>query len=99
MGIMGLLDGDNDAYREAIYGWGAVLDQITDNQKIRITWKGKKPKTGYAYLDVKGRPGIRLTRTSNRWYDLLQYHTPLICLEVEAGKGWKVIWERVANGA
>ena len=92
-----MIDGDSNAYTEAIYGWGVALDQVTDGQKIRVTWKRDKPKTGYAYLADRHYPGVRLTRTSSRWYHLLQYHNPLIRLEVEEGKGWKVIWERATN--
>ena len=89
-----IVDGDSNAYTDAIYGWGVALEQVADGQKIRVTWKGKKPKTGYAYLENRHYSGIRLTRTSNRWYELLRYQTPLIKLEIEDGKNWKTIWER-----
>jgi len=89
-----IVDGDSDAFTEAIYGWGEALEQVNDGQRIRITWRGKKPKTGYAYLEDRHTPGIRLTRTTSKWYQLLQYHTPLVKLEIESGKNWKTIWER-----
>ena len=92
------IDGDKNAYSEAVYGWGVVLEQVTDGQKIRVTFGKDKPKTGYAFLKYPNNPGVRYTKTSMRWWELLQYGKPLVRLEVEGDGGWVVIWEReVAN--
>lgn len=88
------IDGDSNAYREAIYGWGVALEQVTDGQKIRVTFGKDKPKSGYAYLKNRNLPGVRYTKTSMRWWELLQYYKPLVRLEVEGEGGWVVIWER-----
>jgi hypothetical protein len=39
----------NSAYKDALYGWEPVSENIRLGQKIRITFDGLKPKTGYAY--------------------------------------------------
>ena len=64
MNILNAIDGDSNAFTEAIYGWGEALEQVNDGQRIRVTWKGRKPKTGYAYLEDCHTPGIRLTHTT-----------------------------------
>jgi len=91
------IDGDSNAYREAIYGWGVALEQVQDGEKIRVTFGKDKPKTGYAYLKNRNFPGVRYTKTSMRWWELLQYHKPLIRLEVQREGNWETIWERKTN--
>ena len=37
------------AYGEALNGWSLCEDEILLGHKIRVTFNGLKPKTGYAY--------------------------------------------------
>ncbi len=94
MSVLNLIDGDSNAYKEAIYGWGVPLEQVADGQKIRVTFKGERAKTGYAYLANRQFPGIRWTKTSRRWWELLRYQKPLVKLEIQDGENWVTIWER-----
>ena len=76
--------GDGNAYNESVFGWGEAGKDIMHNDKIRITFTGKKPRVGYAYCPKwqGGLRGIRYTANSGKWWDLLNYNNPLIKLEV-----------------
>lgn len=89
----------NDTYREALEGWGKVEEEVKIGHKIRVTFKGLKPKTGYAYKEEGAWLGIRYTWKSMRWWSLLNYNNPLIKLELEVmdGQGrseFKTLWEK-----
>jgi hypothetical protein len=90
---------DNSAYSEAIYGWGEKESEIRLGQKIRVSFTGLRPKTGYAYKEEGAWLGIRYTWRSMRWWSLLNYNNPLIKLEAQEldGEGnayWITLWER-----
>ncbi len=90
---------DNSAYSEAIYGWGEKESEIRLGQKIRVSFTGLRPKTGYAYKEEGSWLGIRYTWSSRTWWSLLNYNNPLIKLEVQEldGEGnayWTTLWER-----
>jgi hypothetical protein len=87
------------AYFDAMNGWGKVEDQIRIGQKIRISFNGLNPKTGYAYKEEGAWLGIRYTWRSQRWWSLLNYNNPLIKLEIEnlddqGNAKWTTLWER-----
>jgi hypothetical protein len=87
------------AYSEAVEGWSEPSDTIRLGQKIRVTFEGLKPKTGYAYREDGAWLGIRYTWRSHRWWSLLNYNNPLVKLEVEEldGQGrasYRTLWER-----
>ena len=84
----------NSAYQDALYGWEPVSEKIRLGQKIRITFDGIKPKTGYAYKEEGSWLGIRYTWRSNRWWSLLNYNNPLNKLEVEEDGNYVTLWER-----
>lgn len=89
---------DGDTYREAMQ-WSKNEDEIRLGQKIRVTFTGLKPKTGYAYKEDGAWLGIRYTWRSMRWWSLLNYNNPLIKLEAQEmtkeGKPyWVTLWER-----
>lgn len=88
------IDGDTNAYTDAIYGWGVALEQVKDGEKIRVSFGKDKPKSGYAYLKHKNNPGVRYTKTSMRWWELLQYGKPLVRLEKQQEGKWITLWER-----
>ena len=95
-----LLDG-GDTYREAMQ-WSEKESEIRLGQKIRVTFNGLKPKTGYAYKQEGAWLGIRYTWQSMRWWSLLNYNNPLIKLEAQemTGKGepyWVTLWERAGE--
>ena len=84
---------------DAITGWGEPSEAIRLGQKIRVTFTGEKPKTGYAYKEEGVWLGIRYTWRSNRWWSLLNYNNPLIKLEAQEvdGEGnaiYKLVWEK-----
>ena len=88
-------------YSDAVTGWGEKEDEILIGHKIRVTFKGLQPKTGYAYKEEGAWLGIRYTWRSRRWWSLLNYNNPLVKLELEElnGKGeasWRTIWEKVS---
>ena len=88
-----------DTYREAVEGWGAKEGEILLGHKIRVTFAGLKPKTGYAYKEEGSWLGIRYTWRSHRWWSLLNYNNPLTRLELQEmdGKGnayWVTVWQR-----
>ena len=98
MNLTELLDGKQNAYNEAVNGWGVFFDEkVNDNDKIRVTFEGKKAKTGYAYKQLKNYSGIRYTKTTSRWYHLINYRNPLVKLELQEGKNWITLWERSAR--
>ena len=83
----------------ALTGWGEVSETIRTGQKIRVTFKGERAKTGYAYKEEGSWLGIRYTWKSMRWWSLLNYNNPLVKLEVQelTGEGnpyWITLWER-----
>ena len=87
-----------NAYEEAMK-WSERAGEIRIGQKIRVTFTGLKPKTGYAYKEEGAGLGIRYTWKSMRWWSLLNYNTPLIKLEAQemTGEGkpyWVTLWER-----
>lgn len=87
------------AYSEAIEGWGEPSDTIRLGQKIRVTFEGLKPKTGYAYREDGAWLGIRYAWRSYRWWSLLNYNNPLVRLEVEdldeqGRASYRTLWER-----
>lgn len=89
------------AYGEAIEGWSEPSDTIRLGQKIRVTFEGLKPKTGYAYREDGAWLGIRYAWRSHRWWSLLNYNNPLVKLEVEELDGhgmanYRTLWERGA---
>jgi hypothetical protein len=84
----------NSAYQDALYGWEPVSEKIRLGQKIRVTFNGLKPKTGYAYKEDGAWLGIRYTWKSYRWWSLLNYNNPLIKLEVEEDGNYTTLWER-----
>lgn len=93
-----LLD-SGSVYGEALNGWGLCEDEILLGHKIRVTFNGLKPKTGYAYKEEGAWLGIRYRWNSHRWWSLLNYNNPLIKLELEVtdSKGnseFKTLWER-----
>jgi hypothetical protein len=84
---------------DAITGWGEPSEAIRLGQKIRVTFKGERSKTGYAYREEGAWLGIRYTWKSHRWWSLLNYNNPLVKLEVEEldGEGkasYRLVWER-----
>ena len=84
---------------DALTGWGEVSETIRTGQKIRVTFKGERAKTGYAYKEEGSWLGIRYTWKSMRWWSLLNYNNPLVKLEVQelTGEGkpyWITLWER-----
>jgi hypothetical protein len=86
-------------YQDALTGWGEPSETIRLGQKIRVTFKGDKAKTGYAYRENGAWLGIRYTWRSSRWWSLLNYNNPLIKLEVEdidtKGKAtYRLVWEK-----
>jgi hypothetical protein len=87
-----------NAYAEAMQ-WSERESEIPLGHKIRITFEGLKPKTGYAYKQEGAWLGIRYTWKSYRWWSLLNYNNPLIKLELqeldgEGNASWRTIWER-----
>jgi len=89
-----------NAYTDAVNGWGEPSETIRLGQKIRVTFHGLKPKTGYAYKHEGVWLGIRYTWTSRRWWSLLNYNNPLTKLEAQDTDGegvstWRTIWEGV----
>ena len=91
----------NSASSDAMNGWGEVSESIRTGQKIRVTFSGLKPKSGYAYKVEGAWLGIRYTWKSMRWWSLLNYNNPLIKLEVEelatpTGEKfiYRTLWER-----
>lgn len=101
MDTVKLLD-TGDTYKEAIYGWGAREGEIPLGHKIRVTFQGLAPKSGYAYREDGAWLGIRYTWKSHRWWSLLNYNNPLNKLEVQelTGEGkpyWVTLWEREAG--
>jgi hypothetical protein len=89
------------ASSDAMNGWGEVSDTIRTGQKIRVTFTGSKPKSGYAYRVDGLWLGIRYTWKSMRWWSLLNYNNPLVKLEVEelatpTGEKfiYRTLWER-----
>ena len=91
----------NNAYSEAVNGWGEPSETIRLGQKIRVTFSGLKPKSGYAYKTKESWLGIRYTWKSMRWWSLLNYNNPLVKLEAQEldnqGKEyWTTIWEKQA---
>jgi hypothetical protein len=88
-----------DTCREAIYGWGAREGEIPLGHKIRVTFQGLAPQSGYAYKQEGAWLGIRYTWRSAKWWSLLNYNNPLVKLELsvmdsEGKSEYKVIWER-----
>jgi hypothetical protein len=86
-------------YSDAMNGWGLVEDEILLGHKIRVTFDGLKPKTGYAYKQEGAWLGIRYRWKSYRWWSLLNYNNPLIKLELQVTDGngnaeFKTLWER-----
>lgn len=87
------------AYGQALQGWGEPSDEVRLGQKIRVTFEGLKPKTGYAYREDGFWLGIRYKWNANRWWSLLNYNNPLTKLEVEELDGhgvasYRTLWER-----
>ena len=88
----------NNAFNDAVNGWGTPSETIRLGQKIRVTFSGQKPKSGYAYKAEGSWLGIRYTWKSARWWSLLNYNNPLVKLEAQDldGQGkeyWTTIWE------
>ena len=88
------------AYSDAME-WERAGEEIRIGQKIRVTFSGLKPKSGYAYKVEGAWLGIRYTWRSSRWWSLLNYNNPLIKLEVEelatpTGEKliYRTLWER-----
>jgi hypothetical protein len=86
-------------YSDAMNGWGLVEDEILLGHKIRVTFDGLSPKTGYAYKQEGAWLGIRYRWNSHRWWSLLNYNNPLIKLELQVTDGngnaeFKTLWER-----
>lgn len=92
---------NTSASSDAMNGWGSASDTIRTGQKIRVTFTGAKPKSGYAYRVDGLWLGIRYTWKSHRWWSLLNYNNPLVKLEVEelatpTGEKfiYRTLWER-----
>lgn len=88
----------NNVFQDAM-SWSERESEIRLGQKIRVTFTGLKPKTGYAYKQERAWLGIRYTWKSMRWWSLLNYNNPLIKLEAQemTGEGkpyWVTLWER-----
>jgi hypothetical protein len=88
----------NNVFQDAM-SWSERESEIPLGHKIRVTFSGLKPKTGYAYKQEGAWLGIRYTWKSMRWWSLLNYNNPLIKLELQEldGEGkanWRTIWER-----
>ena len=84
---------------DALTGWGEASEEIRIGQKIRVTFKGERAKTGYAYKEEGAWLGIRYTWRAQRWWSLLNYNNPLTKLEVEEidGEGnasYRLVWEK-----
>ena len=84
---------------DALTGWGEPSEEIRIGQKIRVTFTGEKPKTGYAYKEEGVWLGIRYTWKAHRWWSLLNYNNPLTKVEVEEidGEGkasYRLVWEK-----
>ena len=87
------------AIGDALTGWGEPSEEIRIGQKIRVTFKGERTKTGYAYKEEGAWLGIRYTWKAHRWWSLLNYNNPLTKLEVEEidGEGkanYRLVWEK-----
>jgi len=87
-----------NAYADAM-SWSEREGEIPLGHKIRVTFTGLKPKTGYAYKEDGAWLGIRYTWKSHRWWSLLNYNNPLIKLELqeldyEGKASWRTIWEK-----
>lgn len=87
----------NNTYAQAM-AWGQAGEIVRIGQKIRVTFKGERAKTGYAYREEGAWLGIRYTWKSMRWWSLLNYNNPLIKLEAQdltsEGKPyWTTLWE------
>lgn len=96
MNTSDLLGGNT--YAEAM-AWQQAGESIPLGHKIRVTFQGLAPKTGYAYIEEGNWLGIRYTWRSSRWWSLLNYNNPLVKLELSVmdSKGnseYKLIWER-----
>jgi len=87
------LDIAGDTYENAIYGWGSVSKNVVSGDKIRVTFRNKKPKSGYAYKVENQWLGIRYTATAMRWWSLLNYNNPLMKLEILQDDSYVTIWE------
>lgn len=83
-----------------VIGWAVSAKDITNMEKIRVTFTNQKPKTGYAYISKdNGWLNIRYTKTSMRYWSLLNYNNPLIKLELLKDNNWVVVWEKeIING-
>jgi hypothetical protein len=84
---------DTNAYNDALFGWGPASKDVVSGDKIRVTFKNKKPKTGYAYKTDGQWLGIRYTATAMRWWILLSYNNPLLKLEKFDNGAYVTIWE------
>lgn len=89
----------NSAYAEALNGWAEVEGEIPLGHKIRVTFEGLSPKTGYAYKQEGAWLGIRYKWKSSRWWSLLNYNNPLVRLEIQVTDGqgkasYRTLWER-----
>jgi hypothetical protein len=99
LNLNSLLD-DGGAYEDAINGWGGLEEVVPLGHKIRVTFNGLAPKTGYAYKQEGAWLGIRYTWRTRRWYSLLNYNNPLVKLELgeinQDGKTYtyKTLWEK-----
>ena len=87
----------NNTYAQAM-AWEQAGESVRIGQKIRVTFKGERAKTGYAYREEGAWLGIRYTWKSMRWWSLLNYNNPLIKLEAQdltsEGKPyWTTLWE------
>jgi len=90
----------SDAYSDAMK-WEQAGQGIGLGHKIRVTFTGLKPKTGYAYKEEGAWLGVRYTWRSMRWWSLLSYNNPLVKLEVQdmSEQGvttWRTVWEKIA---
>ena len=90
----------SDAYTDAME-WERAAAEVRIGQKIRVTFQGLAPKSGYAYREEEAWLGIRYTWKSMRWWSLLNYNNPLLKLEVqelESPTGdkfiYRTLWER-----
>jgi len=86
-----------NTYEQAI-AWEQAGESVRIGQKIRVTFQGLAPKSGYAYRQEGAWLGIRYTWKSMRWWSLLNYNNPLNKLEVQEltseGKPyWVTLWE------
>ena len=96
MKVENLIGGNT--YADAM-DWEYAGESVRIGQKIRVTFQGLKPKSGYAYREEGAWLGIRYTWKSMRWWSLLNYNNPLIKLEVQDCnvKGefyWVTLWEK-----